>query len=105
MDKDDEGTVCEVENEIEKILEADDVEENDMLKNRPHNGHKSVPMSEDEVEEDDYLKGRVHNAHIAAEDEEEHFETMETVTELENGDVELDESDIIDSSLMKMWCA
>ena len=105
MDKDDEGTVCEVENEIEKILEADDVEENDMLKNRPHNGHKSVPMSEDEVEEDDYLKGRVHNAHIADEDEEENFETMETVTELENGDVELDESDIIDSSLMKMWCA
>ena len=105
MDKDDEGTVCEVENEIEKILEADDVEENDMLKNRPHNGHKSVPMSEGEVEEDDYLKGRVHNAHIADEDEEENFETMETVTELENGDVELDESDIIDSSLMKMWCA
>lgn len=86
-----------VESEIEKILETD-VEENDILKDRPHNAH----VAEGEVEEDDMLRGRAHNAHVAEEDEE--FETAETVRENEDGEVELDESDVIDSALMKMWC-
>jgi len=94
-----------VEAEIEKILESD-VEEDDILKDRPHNAHVSKLGEAEDVEEDDVLKNRPHNAHVSvAEDEdEEAFETMETVRETEDGDVELDESDVIDSNLMKMWC-
>lgn len=103
----------QVEAEIEKILEGEDgeaeVEEDDMLRNRPHNAHRDENLTEgeDEVEEDDLLKDRPHNAHIPAnesEEDDEPFETMESVRETEDGDVELDESDVIDSDLMKMWC-
>ena len=46
-----------------------DVNEDDLLRNRPHNAHKSV--DEDEVEEDDLLKNRPHNAHKSVNEEEE----------------------------------
>ena len=73
-----------VQNEIEKILEAD-VDEDDLLKNRPHNAHVSVNEEEET-------------------DEDEVFETVEEVEFDEAGDVQLDESDVIDSSLMTAWC-
>lgn len=108
--KDVEEGEANVEDDIQKILEIEDVdvEEDDMLDGRPHNAHKAVDEG-GEVEEDDLLRGRAHNAHVAVDegetDEDEEFETMEVVTETPDGDVELDESDVIDSGLMQMWCS
>ena len=74
-----------LESEINKIVqEDDDLEENDMLNDRPHNGHKSVKEAEDDDEE---------------------FETSETVTLDDEGDVRLDESDVIDQATMKWYCS
>ena len=84
-----------IEEEVKDIIECDgeDVKENDILKNRNHNAH--VDEAED-VDEDDMLKGRNHNLHVdEAEDKE--------VDEAED-DVELDESYVIDSNLMKWFC-
>lgn len=75
-----EETKKTIESEIDEILsDADDVAEDDMLKNRPHNLHK-------------------------AEESEEEFETTESVKMNDEGDVELDESDVIDANQMKLWC-
>ena len=58
------------------------------------------------------LNGKPHNNHVAegeeAEDKEvdesdEDFETTETVKFNEDGDVELDEEDIINESTMNRW--
>ena len=49
------------------------------------------------------LKGRPHNNHLNEEDEEEDFETTETVKFNEDGDVELDDDDIINESTMNRW--
>ena len=84
-----------IEEEVKDIIECDgeDVKENDILKNRKHNAH--VDEAED-VKENDLLKGRTHNANVdEAEDKE--------VDEAED-DVELDESYVIDSNLMKWFC-
>ena len=84
-----------IEEEVKDIIECDgeDVKENDILKNRKHNAH--VDEAED-IKENDLLKGRTHNAHVdEAEDKE--------VDEAED-DVELDESYVIDSNLMKWFC-
>ena len=84
-----------IEEEVKDIIECDgeDVKENDILKNCKHNAH--VDEAED-VKENDILKGRTHNAHVdEAEDKE--------VDEAED-DVELDESYVIDSNLMKWFC-
>lgn len=92
-----------VESEIKKILDSEDVAEDDMLKNRAHNAH-IVAEKEDDVVEDDMLKNRPHNAHVVAEDEEDNFETMDDVKIDEYGEVQLDESDVIDRDLMRRWC-
>lgn len=78
-----------LECEVQKIVDSEDIEENDMLRNRPHNGHIDDPrgvVAEDDVEE-----------------AEEDFETTETVNFNEDGDVELDDDDIINESTMQMW--
>lgn len=89
-----------VQSEIEKILESDAEEEaaneNDMLRGRKHNAHVDVP----EAEKPDEDLGEAEPDVV----DEEEFETMETVREGADGEVELDESDVIDSSLMKIWC-
>lgn len=84
-----------IEEEVKDIIESDgkDVKENDILKNRHHNGH--LAEKEDELDEDEE----------DVEESDEPFETMETVKENDDGDVELDESEIIDENLMKLWCA
>ena len=74
-----------LEAEVNKIVETEDVEENDMLRNRPHNGHIDDPAGIKEAEEDD-------------------FETLETINFNEDGDIELDDDDVIDESIMKRWC-
>jgi hypothetical protein len=50
------------------------------------------------------LKNRPHNLHHANEAEKD-FETLEEVKTTPDGNVELDESDIIDGDLMKLWCS
>ena len=73
-----------LESEIAKIVsEEDDIEENDMLNDRPHNGHKPVSEGEEDGE----------------------FETSEEVKFNEDGDVELDESEVIDQATMKWYCS
>lgn len=78
-----------LESEIDKIVGTEDeVNEDDMLKKTPHNGDAA------------------HNAHVeeSVDEKEEDFETMESVKEDADGNIELDESDIIDAELMKHWC-
>ena len=73
-----------LESEIAKIVaEEDDIEENDMLNDRPHNGHKPVSEGEEDGE----------------------FETSEEVKFNEDGDVELDESEVSDQATMKWYCS
>jgi hypothetical protein len=61
--------------------------ENDMLRNKPHNNHISDPAAAkfNEAEED--------------------FETTETISYNENGEIELGDEDVIDESTMNRWCA
>lgn len=111
-----------LDEEINNIINDDDLEEDDMLKGRKHNlhvdesdeecpecGNNPCTCEDEDLEEDDLLKGRKHNAHIDEDDEdvdeeEEDFETMEEVQFDEDGNVDLDESEIIPPSLMKLWC-
>lgn len=79
-----------LEAEVSKIVDSEEVEENDMLRNRPHNAHIDDPAG---IKESD-----------SKEIEEEDFETTEEVKFNEDGDIELDEEDVIDESTMKMWC-
>lgn len=79
-----------LEAEVNKIVDSEDIEENDMLKNRPHNAHVSDPKAA-LAENDDV-------------EEEEDFETTETINFNEDGDIELDEDDIIDEATMSRWC-
>ena len=85
------------------VKEAEETDEDDILKDRPHNAHKSVKEAE-EFDEDDILKDRPHNAHVSVNEEEEEdecddvFETIEEVEFDEDGEVELDESDQIDAA-------
>lgn len=90
-----------LESEVMKIVDSEEVEENDLLNGKPHNNH--VVDETEEVEENDMLKGRPHNNHLNEEDEEEDFETTETVKFNEDGDVELDDDDIINESTMNRW--
>ena len=46
------------------------------------------------------LKGKPHNNHT---DEDEDFETAEVIKYDDNGDIELDDDDVINESTMKMW--
>ena len=80
-----------LEAEVNKIVDSEEVEENDMLRNRPHNAHIDDPAGIKESEED-------------VDEAEEDFETTETVKFNEDGDVELDDDDVIDESIMKIWC-
>lgn len=73
-----------LEAEVQKIVDSEDIEENDMLRNKPHNNHVSTPV----VNED-----------------EEDFETTESISYNENGEIELGEDDVIDESTMNRWCA
>ena len=84
--KEAEETETALEAEVQKIVDSEDIEENDMLRNRPHNAHISDPAA------------------VKVNEEEKDFETTETVKFNEDGDVELDDEDVIDESVMKKWC-
>lgn len=82
-----------LESEIDKIVDA-----NEGPLKEAEDADKSGKLKED-----DLLKGRVHNGHLA--EAEEDFETMEEVDVDANGNVKLDESEVIDPGLMKLWCS
>jgi len=84
-----------LESEIDKIVADDEeVKENDLLKNKPHNAH--IAEGDKAGDGDEEKKEDV--------SEEEDFETMEEVKEDADGNIELDESEVIDADLMKLWC-
>lgn len=72
-----------LESEVNKIVECDDLGENDILKGKPHNGHVAEG---EEVDEDG------------------DFETTESYKFNEDGDLELEDDDVIDEATMKRWC-
>lgn len=65
---------------------------------------KDIIENEDDVQENDILKNKAHNAHITEDENEDVVESEETEETNESDDVELAESEIIDSELMKLWC-
>lgn len=77
-----------LEEEVQKIVDCDEIGENDMLRNKPHNNHISDPKAAN-----------------FNEDEEKDFETTESVSYNENGEIELTDDDVIDESTMNRWCA
>lgn len=90
MKVDEKEEVTSIEEEVKDIIEAEeDVKENDILKNKAHNGH--IMEDEEEVTESDDEK--------LDEDEEEVTESKD------DDDVKLDESEVIDRDLMKLWCS
>jgi len=106
-----EATVEEIEKKFDKTLEG---VRNDAkaMKSEAEKDTKNTIESEideilndDGVKEDEYRrpKNQPHNLHKAEEAEEE-FETTESVNMTEDGDVQLDESDVIDANQMKLWC-
>lgn len=105
-----EATVDEIEKKFDKTLK-DVREEAKSAKDDADKDVKKTVETEideilnDEVKEDEYRrpKNQPHNLHQADESEEE-FETTESVKMNDEGDVELDESDVIDGDLMKLWC-
>ena len=82
-----------LEAEVKDIIEAEEVEEDDMLTKTPHNGN-GVHSGHIKEAEDDEKK---------VEEKEEEFETMESVKFNNEGEVELDESEIISADELKMW--
>lgn len=74
-----------LESEVQKIVDSEEVEENDLLRNRPHNAHVDDPAGVMNEEEDD-------------------FETTETISYDENGDIALEDDDVIDECTMNRWC-
>lgn len=95
-----------LESEIDKIVDSEDqlqegeccgkLKEDDLLKGRVHNGHLDEAEGDEENSEEDDSE---------EEETEEDFETTEEVNMDSNGDVNLEESEVIDPGLMKMWCA
>lgn len=92
-------TEIALEDEVKDIIEAEDnVKENDILTTRPSNKKHVLHIEEKETCDKCGKSPCECN-------EDDKFETMESVKFDENGDVKLDESDIIDSNLMKLWCS
>lgn len=85
MKVDEKEEEASIEEEVKDIIEAEeDVKENDMLRGRKHNGH---------IDE-----GEDNNVDEAEDKDDEHVDEAED-------DVKLDESEVIDEDLMKIWCA
>lgn len=72
--------------EVEKIITDDDI-----LKDRPHNAHVSVKENEEEKP-------------VETDEAEEDFETLEEFKITAEGDIELDDNEIINESIMRNYC-
>ena len=106
-----ESTTTEIEKNFNKVLESvkdemkvDEKEEEASIEEEV----KDIIEAEEDVKENDMLKGRKHNGHIdEGEDnevDEDEDKDDKQVDEAED-DVKLDESEVIDEDLMKLWCA
>jgi len=96
MNEDEKKEETSIEEEVKNIIEGEeDVKENDLLKGKHHNNHV------DEGEEDD----DVNEKEDTEVDETEIFETRESVQFDKNGNVVLDDADVINESVMDYWCA
>lgn len=101
-----EATVDEIEKKFDKELEAVR-EDAKQAKEASGQAEKETIESEidaiisDDVGEDEIRrpKNQPHNLHQVDE-----FETTQDVNVDEDGDVTLDESDVIDGDIMKLWC-
>jgi len=110
-----EATVEEIEQKFDKTLKNVREEAKAVKDNAKNDVKKTVEaeidqiLGDDGVEEDEYRrpKNQPHNLHRVeeGEDEDDVFETAETVKETYDGDVALDESDVIDAAQMKLWCS
>lgn len=99
-------TVLEsVKSEIAEEAEKDETSLTEEINNIIEKEEKKDKVDEKDVEEDDILKGRKHNGHLNEDDEDidEAEDDKKDVDEAED-DIELDESEMIDSNLMAMWC-
>lgn len=87
-----------LESEIEKI-----VDEDDLLKDRPHNLHNNMNEQEPEIDDngDDTNNAQSASSH----NDDDDFETTEQIDYDDNGNVILSESDKIDPRTMAMYCA
>ena len=95
MNEDEKKEETSIEEEVKNIIEGEeDVKENDVLKGKHHNNHV------DEGEEEDVDEGEDENI-----DEDELFETRESVQFDEDGNVILDKADVINESVMDLWCS
>lgn len=88
-----------LEAEISKILDNEDVKENDILNNRHHNAH--ISEGEDKDEKEPKKKEDCEDC----EENEETYETMESYKYDKNGEIVLEGEDIIDADYMKRLCA
>lgn len=104
-----ESTVTEIEKTFDKTLESvkdnmkvEEKEEEACIEDEVKDiieGEAACKTSKLTVAEEAEVKKVVE-----AEDDED-YETTERVKETEDGDVELDESEVIDQDLMRLWCA
>ena len=95
MNEDEKKEETSIEEEVKNIIEGEEnVKENDVLKGKHHNNHV------DEGEEEDVDEGEDENL-----DEDELFETRESVQFDEDGNVILDKADVINESVMDLWCS
>lgn len=105
------GKILEsVKDEMQKESDEDETTLEAEVKDIIENDGKDLKEKE-ECDEDDILKGRKHNGHLNEKDdeecdesdEEETYETLEQVKMNEDGDIELDESEVIGADEIKMW--
>lgn len=100
-----EATAPEIERNFNKVLEAVKNEASIAAEDAETTLEQEIDKivdSEDSMMEDDMLKDRNHNGHVSMSENEE-FETQESVNINSEGNIELDESEVIDPNLMKLW--
>lgn len=117
-----ESSVKDIERNFDKVLESvkDEMKEESKEEETTLEAEIGSILEKEgcedkkDVKEDDPLKGRNHNGHVAeaegkddkedkVEEAEEDFETTESYKYNSEGDIELDESEKIDSNLMQLW--
>lgn len=106
------ATTAEVEKKFTKVLESVKKEIEEASKNEESTLESEISgiLEADEkkkVEEDDILKNRTHNGHVnekECDDDDDDTPVNEKEFQLDEDDVELDESEKISGYQMAMWC-
>ena len=103
-----EATTAEIEKTFDKVLESvkNEIEEAEKDNDASIEEEvKNIIECDDDktVDEDDLLKNRVHNKHVSEGEKCPKCGNEECTCEAE--DDELDESEVINADLMKLWCS